>query len=290
MGAVMMSQQLINYYNSYSETEIVFTKEIIKTLHLDPRQVYIKCGGEHWPCILNSSSLLMAKIILGTKGGAYAALQAGASVSLRFCFTPPFAAPITFFVNAKVHDTTPYMDTADLVIVTLEYTQRAPDDLIAIIGSLLEANINAVKRREERIKVTSASKRRLGLEKEESLVFVQNIPRHCILCDVSFSGAKLILVGTKDFVYKKIIMLRFDFIEPRETVYVKGLVVAANNVEGRSDLVVASVLYDEKAVPMTYKMRINNYISSVRKSQLSQNLAPDADGNELAEPSEQGEN
>ena len=69
---VTTSQQLTRYYDLYRETEITFTKEIIRTLNLDPRQVYLKCVGSQWPCIINSTSFLAARIILGTKGGAYA--------------------------------------------------------------------------------------------------------------------------------------------------------------------------------------------------------------------------
>lgn len=273
---VITSQQLSNYYDLYRDTEIVFTKEVIKTLNLDPRQVYFKCGGGQWPCILNSASLLMAKIIIGKRGGAYYAMQNSSIVSLRFCFVPQDAPMVNFFVNAKVTEVVPYMDTDDLVVVSLTYNQRAPDDLIGIIGNILEANINAVKRREERIMVTELSKRRLGMTKEETIVFLQNVPRHCILRDVSFSGAKIILLGTKEQIFKQVVIIRFDFIEPRETLLLKGLVVSAEAIEGRADLVVANILFDEKSVPMAYKMRINNYISTVRKSQLSHNSVADS--------------
>lgn len=284
--AVTTAQQLAEYYEKYKTSEVVFTKEVVCTLNLDPRQVYIKCGGAHWPCILNSTSLSTAKIIVGRKGGAFAALESRPSVSLRLCFTPQDAQIISFFVNAKVTGIEPYMETEDLVIITLTFSQRAPDDLIAIMGGLLEANINAVKRREERIAITPDSKRRLGIESEEMVVFLQNVPRHCIVRDVSFSGAKIIMVGTHDMVFKKVIVLRFDFVDPRESIYVKGLVVAATAIEDRNDLIVANILFDEKSLPMTYKMHINDYIITVRKSQLSHNEAVESTAENGEEASE----
>ena len=71
---VTTSQQLTRYYELYRDTEITFTKEVIRTLHLDPRQIYIKCSGSQWPCIINSTSLMAARVIIGTKGGAYSAI------------------------------------------------------------------------------------------------------------------------------------------------------------------------------------------------------------------------
>ncbi len=271
---VFTSQQLTRYYDIYRDTEVVFTKEIIKTLCLNTRQIYVKCAGGQWPCILSSTSFLGAKIVINKEGGAYDDVQKpDAPVSLHFCFTPQEAPQIVFFVNSRVDNIEPYMGHDDLVVVTLNFLQRPPDDLIALTGSLLEANINAVRRREERIAITPNSKRKLGLQKEETIVYVQNVPRHCVLRDISFSGVKLILVGLKAFIIKQVVMIRFEFDDPRATIYVRGIVVAVDEIEGRKDLVVARILYDEKTVPVAYKIRINNYITDVRMNQLSENDA-----------------
>ena len=72
----IVTTQLNNrYYKDYLNTEVTFTKDIIRTLKMDPRQIYIKCAGSQWPCIINSTSFTTAKIILGTKGGAYEVLS-----------------------------------------------------------------------------------------------------------------------------------------------------------------------------------------------------------------------
>lgn len=268
---VVSSQQLSRYYDIYRDIEVVFTKEIVKTLFLDTRQIYIKCTGGQWPCILNSTSLLSVKVIISRNGGAFAAMKESSSVSLHFCFVQPDSRPLVFFVNTRVEDFVPYMDTEDLVVVTLNFINRPPDDLISIMGSLLEANANAVRRKEERIAISAISKRKLGLQKEETIVYIQNVPRHCVLRDISFSGAKLILIGLKSFILKQIIMIRFEFNDPREIIYVRGVVVAVDEIEGHKDLVVARVLYDKKSVSMAYKIRINNYITSVRINQLAEN-------------------
>jgi hypothetical protein len=84
---------------------------------------------------------------------------------------------MSFFVAAKVLGVTQYAGSGDLILINLAYTQRAPDDLIEKLGTLLEANINSAKRREERILVTPDSMRRLGIVQKETIVFIQGIPR-----------------------------------------------------------------------------------------------------------------
>lgn len=263
------SLQITNYFDSYRDTEITFTKEVIRTLNLDPRQIYIKCNGSQWPCIINSTSLQLVRIIIGNKSGAFQHLrEAGVPAQVRFCFNQPEGDKLCFYVSSRVQSVTPYMSSSDLSVVTLEFSQRPPDDLIETIGRVLEANANAVRRREERIVMSEDAKRRLGLQKEETVVFIQNVPRNCIIRDLSFSGGKVILLGLAQFVKDKIAVLRFSFEDTQEVVDVKGTVVAADQIEGHKELVAISIRYDEATVPMAYKMHINNYLATLRKKQL----------------------
>ena len=41
--AIVTSQQISQYYEEYRNTEITFTKDIIRTLAMDPRQIYVIC-------------------------------------------------------------------------------------------------------------------------------------------------------------------------------------------------------------------------------------------------------
>lgn len=266
------SQQLARYYELYQNIDVTFTKEVIKTTGLIPQQVYVKALGGQWPCVVNSSSLSGAKIIAGNKSGIYEKIQQGTvSVSLRFSFMNiEKNEPLSFFVAAKVLGVNQYAGSPDLVLISLAYTQRAPDDLIEKLGSLLEANINSAKRREERIMLTPDALRKLGILQKETLVFIQGIPRRCILRDVSFSGAKVIMVGIAHFLQDKDVVLRIDLDDPRVAVGIKGKIVRTENVENRKDLVALAISYNEAEVPMAYKMHINNFLSQQRKTQLDE--------------------
>ncbi len=261
------SQQLSRYFEVYQNIDVTFTKEVIKATSLVPEQVFIKCLGNQWPCVINSSSLLGAKVIAGAKSGIIDKIQQGSnSVSLRFCFRDQVNnEPITFFVAAKVTGAAPYAGSAGLMLINLAYTQRPPDDLIEILGALLEANINSTKRREERITINTDSMRKIGIIQKETVIFIQGVPRRCILRDVSFSGAKVIMVGLAPFLQNKEIVLRIDLDEPRTAVGIKGSIVRTEDVEGRKDLVALALKFNENEVPMAYKMHINNYIGQQRK-------------------------
>lgn len=263
-------QQLARYYELYQNIDVTFTKEVIKATALIPQQVFIKALGGQWPCVINSTSLTGAKVIAGIKSGLYDKIQQGnTSVSLRFSFLDQEKnEPMSFFVSAKVLGVNQYAGSPDLVLISLSYTQRAPDDLIEKLGQLLEANINSTKRCEERILINPESMRKIGISQKETIVFIQGIPRRCILRDVSFSGAKVIMVGIAQFLIDKEIVLRIDLDEPRAAIGIKGKIVRTEDVENRKDLVALAIKYNDTEVPMAYKMHINNYITQLRKSQL----------------------
>lgn len=268
---VITSQQITRYYEQFCDTEIAFSKDIIRVLNIDPRQIYIKCNGTQWPCIINSTSFKLARIIIGTKGGAYQMIsqKEPPAVSLRFCFKEEGNQMMSFFVNSKVTNISPYMNSQDLVIVTLTFTQRPPDDLIEQIGGLLEANQNAIRRKEEYILINEENKRKLGLMREETVVMIENVPRHCILRQISFGGAKFILLGLSQFLTNKEAVIQMDFEEPPERIQIKGKIVAAGIVEGRKDIVAVNMQFDEKLVSLTYKMHINGFLQQQRKIKVS---------------------
>lgn len=263
---ILTSQQITKYYERYRTISVTFTKEIIHATGLVTQQVYLKCLGEAWPCVIYSTSFEEAKVIVNTKSGLYGKLQqANNLVNLRYSFRiSDKTDPMFFFVSCRVAGSTPYQGSQDISMLTLQFTQRPPDDLIEIMGRLLDANINSSKRRDERILITPDSLRKLQISAKETVIYLQGVPRRCILRDISFSGAKIIMVGVAKFIAEKDIVLRIDFDDPRESLMIGGKVVRLEDVEGRKELVAVAIHFNENQVPMNYKMRINDYLGQIR--------------------------
>jgi hypothetical protein len=267
---VLTSQKITVYYERFKGIEVTFTREIIQVTGLLTQQVHLKCVSDFWPCVIYSSSFQGAKIVANIKSGLIEKLQqANNYVSLRYCFKNADSNnPVTFFVAARSMGYAPYGGSKDVAIFTLQFTQRPPDDLIEIMGRLLDANVNSAKRRDERILITADSQRKLNILSKESAIFIQKVPRHCILRDISFSGAKLIMMGVAKFLVNRESALRIDFQDPRESFLLKGKFLRSENVEGRKDLVALAMQFDESSVPMGYKMRINDYLGSIRVGEM----------------------
>ncbi|MDR2073401.1 MAG: pilus assembly protein PilZ [Spirochaetaceae bacterium] len=273
---VITSQKIASFYDRFKTINVTFSKEIIQVTGLVNQQVYLKCGGDFWPCVIYSSSFEMAKVAANTQSGLVEKLRpANNMVSLRFCFkTPDSDTPVTFFVSTRVCGYSPYGNSGNIALFSLQFTQRPPDDLIGIIGTVLDANVNSAKRSEERILLTVESIRKMGLLSKETAVFIQGVPRRCILRDVSFSGAKLIMMGIAKFLITREAALRIDFDDPRESFLLKGSFVRSEEVEGRKEMVALAIKFTGGAVPMGYKIRINNYISQLRVEPKPESAVP----------------
>ncbi|MDR2784116.1 MAG: PilZ domain-containing protein [Treponema sp.] len=263
---MITSQKIVSYYDRFKNIEITFTKDLIQVTGLITQEVSLKCGGDICPCIIHSSSFEQAKIVASIKGELLKKLEeANNSVSLRWCFRNLDGGnPIAFSTSARSIGFSPYGNSEDVALFTLQFSQRPPDNLIEIIGRILDANFNFVKRKDERILITADSQRKLNVFAKETTVFIGNVPRHCILRDISFSGAKIIMMGVAKFLVNKLVALRIDFDDPREVFLIKGQFVRSELVEGRKDLVALAIQFEEKEIPIGYKIRINDYVSQVR--------------------------
>jgi hypothetical protein len=266
--SIVTSQQLARYFEQYRATEVTFNKEVIDATGLLTRNVYLKVADQQWPCIIYACSLTGAKVIASVKNAFFDSLrQSNSHVSLRCCFRlPDKTDPISFFVPCHAAGFTPYNpQNPDVQIIGLEFTQRPPDDLILILGTLLEANATAKRRKEERIVLTAESIKKLGLESRESLVTVDGVPRRCLLRDLSFSGSKVLVAGGARDLDQKSVTLRILKGEQGDEISLAGAVKRIEEVEGRPDILALGIQFTAEP-PMSYKIMISGYLSTARKT------------------------
>jgi hypothetical protein len=263
--AISTSQQIARYYQQYSDVDVTFTKDVIKATLLNPKQVYLKCTGYQWPIVVYSASMTGAKVIANMQTSLSEAIKKSNNmVSLRLSFLQRDKAdPLSFFVGAKIAGYTPYgQEKPELYFLTLTYTQRPPDDLIEILGRLIDANTSSARRKEERIPVTADSARAMGLNHKDAMVYIDGVPRRCIVRDVSFGGAKVVILGLAKFLVNKQANLRLTLTETDEEVDVPATVVRFEAVEGRSDIAALALQFDVETIPMKYKLMISGFLNS----------------------------
>lgn len=265
--SIITSQQLNKYYTSYKAVDVTFTKELIEVTGLDGRQVYFKYKQGQKPCVLYSSSMEGAKIIVSMNDSIFKQLSdENNMMSLRFAFLEQGATdPILFFIQGKISGFSPInKEKPDLYFASVQFTNRPPDDLIQILGMIVDAATNSKMRSEERIILNEESNRKLHIDLKKTFLIVDNLPRKCLLRDLSFSGARIILMGNAKFILNKPVILRLEYDNGRKVFNLPGVCLRSEHVEGRKDLAVLGVKFADKGISLEYRMLINDYLSNIR--------------------------
>jgi len=274
------SQQINQYYETYKTSSIAFTKEVIQALSFNTQQSVLRLIGgdnEQTPCIINSVSMSSAKVIVPKNCVTYEKISGGINtVNLKFSFFESGGkADLAFFVSGKVTGARDYNVSPDLVLFNIEYTQRAPDDLIEKLGSLLDAKMMAPKRTERRIELTDSAVKKLGLAQKETIVAIQNIPRRCILRDISLTGAKFVMAGGAPVLLNKDCVLKFTFEDPDVILGIRGKIIRAELVEGRKDLIAVAMNFTDSSVSLAYKLRLTQFFNQQRKINIGNEEEPE---------------
>jgi hypothetical protein len=187
-------------------------------------------------------------------------------LSLRLSFRlPDKLDPLSLFITTRATGFNRYSkDNPDVYFLNLAYSQKPPDDFIHILGRLLDANLNAANRKEERIVITAETLRGLGLKAKETRVAIGTETRACIIRDISFSGVKILVLGATAEMVGQPARVAIAFDEEQAPFILAGSVVRHEAVQGRGDIGALAVKYDEARIPIQYKVRINSFIKHVR--------------------------
>ncbi len=266
--AILTNTQITNLYNAYKDIDITFNKDVIKATGLKTNEIYIKAAGMQRPCIVYSTSFTKARLIANT-GNEFInrTREAGDLITLRMAFVDSEKKDlISFFINAKVTGYGVY-DTPESTLnyINIIFTQRPPDDLIIIMGKLLQANVNFNKRIDERIIVNQSNYSKLGFSSRELLLVLQEIPRKAILLDISSSGIKIIGVKAFKFHLNKDISIKFP-LKSNNYVEIPGTILRFDPLPNRNDLGIFGIKFKENSIPLSFKVQIEQYFETVKKN------------------------
>lgn len=266
MGALSVVK-IQEYYEKYQAKEIFFNKSIRQETGLDTSKVMLKMYGTMLPCVLYSCSMSFAKIVMNLDDETYDMIQnAKNALTLHFSFSPDQGnRDIQFFVGCnpaalKSFKVSNGRDTS--YIITLDFYQKPPDDLIEILGTVLESIENFEKRKELRIKLDKKVAEEVGFISQKALIEIDSINRPCIITDISASGCGAILMLLKpDLIVNKPVRITFHLQDLKiPNLELNGVVKRYEQVESNKLLYLIGILYDLDAIPYKYKNIINDYI------------------------------
>ncbi|MCX7031976.1 MAG: PilZ domain-containing protein [Spirochaetes bacterium] len=263
--SIITSHEISRFYEEYQQTEVTFNKQVMEATGL--LSTHLKAAGGETRCVLYACSMAAAKLLVPDLREPFlqAIQKAGGHLSVRLTFKRPEKPdPLTFYVAGRLTGTTPYNpQNPSAQLVALEFTGRPSDDLIQALGVLLEANTNAQRRREERITMTPDALKRLGIESPSTIV-VEGADTRCILRDLSFGGAKVLVANLTVSVAGQPIGLKVKRNEGDETITLWGEVARAEEVSGHPEFLALGIKFLGDP-PVVYKMMLSGFLSGGRR-------------------------
>lgn len=261
------AQQLETYYQGFPSEEVTFTKNFMDFSGYLKDKVFLKCLGEQWPCIIYSSSMNGAKIVMNINNVITDLFnKANNIVSIRYAFTDfDKKEPVHFFITARIIGFTPYRNQKEsLNFISLTFTQKPPDFLIYYLGKVLELNQNSEKRCNDRVIITPENYRALGLEGQSGKIYIMGLPRKCIFRDISFSGMKIIVAGFGKLLIDKSVEIECYLDNVNRIYRLKGKIIRFETVSDRKDLCAIGIEFEKETVPLELKSRILEILSNPR--------------------------
>jgi hypothetical protein len=264
--SIITSHEISRFYDEYRQIEVTFNKQVMEATGLIA--THLKAADRESRCIIYTCSMTGAKLLLpDLRDVFFKAIQlANGHLSVHFTFRQPDKPdPLTFYVAGRMTGYAPINpQNPGAQLVALEFAGRPSDDLIVPLGVLLEANVNAKRRREERIVITPDTLKRIGFESRDCTVTVEGADHRCILRDVSFSGAKVLVAGLTPSVAGQPVGLTVVRAEGGEKVTLWGEVARTEEVSGHPEILALGLKFVGEP-PVTYKMMLSSFLSGGRR-------------------------
>ena len=256
-----------NYYDYYRDESVVFTNSNINALKLDPKKVVLKINRIICPCIINTTSMLQATVLVPSKSSILNIIKKNDNhlVNLKYSFLDSNDKDVEFFVNCSLESIEEYEHAPSFYKLSLTYTKRPSNELILRLGRFLEINKNYKAFNTDMIDITINALSILGIQKAESMVLIFGVPRKCIIKSLSFSSAIIVAVGVPKYLIDKTSDLTISFIDTFEELTVKGVVSHAEFIEGRKDICKIEIVFNKNTIPISYKAHLNTYFMNYKK-------------------------
>ncbi len=246
---------LQNLYQEYLDTELTYTKEVASGLGLLPAESSLKWQGELFPCVVHSCTFRAAKVLVRLTGAQWKAMDLGSKITtLTLTFLQPKTGKKELFqfngtLQALQQHGAPENELSILLAVV--FSHRPPEGFLQAHGSYLNLKKEANQRREDRIPLNADARELLGLASLNTTVVVDHIERKCLLRELSYNGARVILTGVAPFLLDKPFTLAVPM-AGRDSLDIPGRILRAEAVDGHKGLAVIALGYHPDRVPLEY--------------------------------------
>lgn len=252
---VLGAAALQKVYERYQRTEVAYSAQVADVVGLAAAQCSLKFKGLELPCRLHAASFTEAKILITLPEQKLGALKdESAQALLRLVFRVDAAGrkePVQLAGPVAITQVRRGPEGVLILLLTQTFSHRPSDTFLEAQSTFLEMQAEIGRRREDRIPLNEQTLGILGLPEAQTLVHVDQVPRKCLIRELSFGGARVVLTGLAQFLNDKPALLELHFPETGK-LCPEGRVVRAEALGDHKGLAVLGLRFDEEKIPVAY--------------------------------------
>lgn len=251
--AILGKNIIHEYYTKYLNTELNYQKGVMDSLGFQPKTAVLRIQGRVVPCILHSLSFAMAKLIIKLTDQQLKDLKSGSRLCVLKVSYQISGTSEEFTLSGKFQPESLQRLGEDsyLVLLREDFNHRPPEGLIEVQGNYLKLKADSEARKTQRLALTEENLGYLGLRSAAGDMKIDHIPRKCLVKEVSFGGARVLIGGLAKFLDQREFDLSLDTLD-RTPLVLPGKIVRAEAVEGHRELSVLGLQYHADRVPVEY--------------------------------------
>jgi len=262
---ILGNSQINELFLKFNHSELTYQKAVSLALGLRPGSASIKLLGQVHPCIIHSSSFSAARIILKISPTLLEELRLGSRLGvLKMSFQTSPSSPVEDFTLSGKYHLQSHQNAGDgalLLLIRLDFTHRPPEGFIEIQGRYLRLRADAEQRKDQRLTVDDDTLKILGFKSSKGDILIDNIPRKCVLREVSFGGSTIILGGVAKFLGEREFNLTLDMIQGGVLI-LPGQIIRSDPLEGYKAMAVLGLQYLSEKIPTDYLRAVQRGLDS----------------------------
>jgi len=264
-----MSVKEEQLYQEFQNQIVTFNQKVILEMGILTDQISFKCGGKKFPCIIYSSSMNDARIMVYLSKEDFTLIADNKKrIALYYALLPSGSnRAIHFFVNSRIENVAKYEGGKEnLFILQIRYQNRPSSDLIFALGNHLKEQASQQKRMEKRIELRSEDDELLGLDSMQSVLYIQGKRLHCVLTEISIFSAKVLIQGNLSSLKaedKVMLIMKARGLDGLGEML--GSIERIDSIKPQEELYSLIINFDQENIPPTYKLWVAECIELVHK-------------------------
>ncbi|MGL4525065.1 MAG: PilZ domain-containing protein [Spirochaetia bacterium] len=241
-----------------ASTDVLFTRGVLSFLGLAPKNIMLTCGPYRFVAVLQIANGQIIRAITSESGLLNDALEKYENLtSIRIAYADPNISPLD--IPGTFQKFSPYLENPQYKIAEILLDQPVPQAYTTMLSSITDVKKLAKARNEPRITFSEGSSN-FGIQLDEAIISLNDVPQRCYVRDLSPSGSGVIILNSSlipaDTNIRLVIRMEGQFYP----IEMEGHVLRSSWYDEGNRLLDIVIIFDQDQIPISYDAFLDNLL------------------------------